>query len=334
MPASALSPEESAGERDDRLAMVELAVEAGADDPYEYRMGVRDAVAAARWGAAADAGDAQILELLRTAGQLAAAVATSIAGDEPTQLPISGRLRAVPPGLPPEAQTGAQWAEAIWAATVAGDAASATTLARRQVDAHEGPAGEAELAQAVAALWRGERAGPHLIAALRASDPESASGAERDRRLDETTPAIAVFRHVLDGTDEEVRDALRFAADAFAKFWDDRARRTDPGRAVSLPLSGLARIAIETGRSLGDLPARVIAAQPIGPVLLCPVCASPFDPLEPSCRWCHTDLSRDAPLETSLGAHLIATAAPCPVCAHPNRDDALRCWNCHSSLHQ
>src|SRR5690242_16642027 len=118
--------------------MVELAVEAGADDPYEYRMGVRDAVAAARWAAAADPDDVRIIELLRTAGQLAAAVATSVASDEPSQLPISGRLRTVPPGLPPEAQTDAQWAEAIWAATTAGDAASATTLARRPADAHEG----------------------------------------------------------------------------------------------------------------------------------------------------------------------------------------------------
>lgn len=338
MAVSALSPEDSAQERDDRLHMVDLAVDAGADNPYEYRLGALDAIDTARWAAAADPMDLRIVELLHTAAQLAAAVMTSTIAHEDTHLPIRGELRRVAPGLPPQALTAAQWAEAIWAATAAADAYSAVRLARIEstTDVAEAPAGEVELAHAIAAYWRGDPVGPRLIAALQASDPDAAKGAEADRRLDVTTPAVAVFRHLLGNDDDALHAAIEAAGSAFAKYWDVSARRTKPGRALALPLSGLLRLAAETGRAPSQPPdgvpvAVVQAARAV--LVLCPVCASPFDVAENDCSWCGADLGRDAPLEQAVREYLDTDSMPCPTCTSTNRVTALRCWNCSSSLH-
>jgi hypothetical protein len=337
MAVSALSAEESARERDDYLGIVNLSVEAGPRDAYEYRLGAFHAITGARWAAAADPGDPVVVELLRTAGQLGAAVMTSTVSDTAVALPIRGRRQEVPPGLPAASLTAQQWGEALWAATAASDAPSAVRLARLEstVDAPGAPAGEVELARAVAAWWRGDRAGPHLIQALQDSDPDAATGAESDRRLDQTTPAVAVFRHLLADDDAALAASVVAAGEAHARFWSERSRRTKAGRALSLPLSGLVRLSVEAGRFAGEPPAgvpkAVVAPQPTA-LTLCPVCASPFDEVQATCVWCGTDLTADAPLEQRLDAFLEEQAGPCPVCARPNRVTALRCWNCSSSL--
>jgi len=338
MAVSALSPDDAASERDDRLEMVDLAVDAGATNPYEYRLGALDSIDTARWAAAADPDDPRIVDLLRTAGELAAAVMTSTVSDKETTLPIRAQLRVVPSGLPPESLTATQWAEGIWAATAAADAPSAVRLARIRstVEQVAAPAGEVELAQAVAALWTGENVGQHLIAALQSSDPDAASGAERDRRLDVTTPAAAVFRHLLGDDDEALRASVDAAGDAFANYWNASVRKTQPGRALALPLSGLVRLAYEFERPIGDPPAGVppaILVRGRATLTLCPVCASPFHQgVETECGWCGTDLTQDAPLERTLSDYLDDDARACPACERTNRVTALRCWKCSTSL--
>jgi hypothetical protein len=339
MAPSALSPQESAQQRDAYRQMVDHAVDAGARDVYEYRLGAFDAVNAARWTAAVDPHDPSVVDALRTAGQFGAAVMTSIGATSASHRPIRGRLRVVPPGLPPEAFTARQWADALWAATAAGDAASAVRLARLRSDvgAADGPAGEVDLARAVAAWWRGERVAPHLIAALRAAN------ADDDDAAGVVAAVAAVFRYLLDeddggndgGDDAALRHAVSDAGEEHARYWDAPRRRTDPGRALSLPLSGLLRLAVEQGRRTGAAPPGVptagLAAGPTTAVL-CPVCASPFDAAESECGWCGTGLTRDAPLDQRLADLLADASRPCPVCERVNRVTALRCWNCHSSL--
>jgi hypothetical protein len=298
-------------------------------------MGAGDALAAARWAAAADPDDPLVPALLRMAAQLAVAVITSITSSELRRLPVDGELRDVPPGLPPTAMTSGRWAECLWAAT--GDAASALRLARAGLDRFpdDAPAGEAQLAAAMAAWWRAEEVGPHLIAALEASDPDAASGAERDRRLDLTTPAVGVLRWLLDRDEAALGRAFADAQASFRSYWDAPSRRDSPEGVLSLPLSGLARVAGELGRPVDPQPRVVPPAvlRDVGDeITACPVCATPFGQDERSCWWCGTDLAADAPLGMTVGELLATPGRPCPACGEINRVTALRCWRCSASL--
>lgn len=324
-------------ERDSYMPMVTLAVRAGTRDPYEYRMGIRDAIQAARWAAAADPTDPRILTLLRTAGELAAAVIASISSTTARQLPIAGELRNVPFGLPPQAITTSMWADCLWAATAVGDAATATRLAHAEVGsfADDIAAGELDLAKAMAGWWRAEPVGPHLVAALQASDPAEARGDERDRRLDIIAPAVAVMRQLLDSDSSALRRAISAAETSFGVYWAHPSRSSQTEGIMSLPLSGLSRLAAEFGLpvkpSLRVVPAALMVGAGAG-ITLCPVCASPFASSEKTCWWCATEFVLDAALSDSVGGMLSAPSRPCQNCGMVNRAMALRCWNCRASL--
>lgn len=325
----------AAEERDHQRRFAEGAIEAGARSVVEYSAGFHDALTTARWAAAADPDDQVIVRMLRLAGQFGAIVSRSVRAGAAFVAPLDGALRSVAPGLPAELLAATDWAEVLWAATAAADAPSAVRLARDG----SGPRADAvapgdhELATAVASWWRGDSVGPHLIAALRAADPDTASGAEQDRRLDLVTPAVAAFRDLVDPSRGPLD--LTGAVESYAGYWTTGSRASDPQGALSLPLAGLSRLAVELGQP-GPTPGRGVPAAVLSPdpvaVLLCPVCASPFEPSETTCSWCDTDLRADAPLQTTLGTFLREDVAGCPSCGEPNRVSALRCWKCRASL--
>jgi len=326
--------ERAARERDDYFEITELAVDAGGSDPYEYRMGARDAVLAARWAAAADPSDTRIGSALRLAGELTVAVLTSIRSDGETSLEIGGSIRPVVPGLPAEALSGEQWANGLWAATAAGDAASAVRLAvLREAPPGESHEDESLLAAALATWWRnGSDLGSRLIDALVATDPDGR--ADGDRLLEIAVPLIRVFRHLFADDDEALMAAISDAAARHRAFHRASSGVDRPEQYLSLPLTGLVVLARELSRAVPPdidvVPDGVLRSS--RSQIACAVCGQPLKSAEVVCHWCDADTTVDAPLETSIGELAAGSPTRCPTCSTENRATALRCYSCSASL--
>ncbi len=294
------------------------------------------AVTAAQWSASPGGDASRILPLLRTAAELTYALAVSASPARDRNVPVQGRLREVAPGAPPEDLTSLRWSEALWAATVAGDAATAVRLARIDTAAlpRDAAPGAAELAATMAAWWRGEAIVPPLLAALEATAPGRLSGADLDHALDVVTPAIAVLRQLASSDDEALAAAVARAVELHRDYWAESPRDGGPEGNLSLPLAGLARVACEFGRPASTyhlaVPDALLEAR--AEVTGCPVCAEPFSAGELTCRCCSASLADDAALASSVGRLLTETSQACPACGRTCRAQATRCAGCSTQL--
>ncbi|MEV5967205.1 hypothetical protein AB0L70_35880 [Kribbella sp. NPDC051952] len=328
----AVDHEHAASERDYYLARVGDAFGGARPDARIVRTATLDALDAARWAAGADGDDGRISSALRDAGQLGVALLQSVRG-EVAGVPFRGTLASVPVGLPADGFHAGLWAETLLAATAAQDAASAVRLSRVRFDAFTpgGWPGQAEIAAAVATVWAGDGdIGSHLVAALERTDPERLPGDQANAALDLVVPQAAVLEAL--AGDRPIDPPLQDGANRFVRYWaarDDAA----PENLLSVPLSGLAVLgelltgAAVTGHAV--IPPAVVAREG-GSILACPACAEPFDPAQPECAWCDTDLTADAPLEVPLSQWLSARREPCPNCAVLVHPQALRCWSCQT----
>lgn len=329
-----VDPAHAAGERDAYGSMVDLASKAGEHDPYELRMGARDALNAARWATAANAADSTITSYLALAGQFVVAVHASVT-DNHLPVPLAGRLMPVRAGLPGGALTTGTWADAIWAATCALDVPTALRIAGIETGSlvDDAPAGELELGRALAGLWNGDgTVGAHLIAALEATDPSMLGDADLDRALDLVVPTVSLFQQLAGNRDAEaINDALREAVERFVAYWASEGGQ-DPEGFLALRLSGLAVLASQLGVDIAVsspvLPTAVMHRSP-AMLVLCAVCAQPYDVLQERCAWCGANLAADAPLESPLGAWIASARTPCDACGVLRHPLAVRCINGH-----
>jgi hypothetical protein len=330
----AVDPEYAASERDYYIGHLDDWLNRQ-PDALELRMVMFDALNAARWANAADGTDERIVELLRTAGQLGVALLESLRGHA-IDVPVRDGLLRVPLDLPADGYTSASWADTLFAATAASDAASAVRLSRVRTFAFTpaGPAGLTELASALASAWTGDgQVSSHLVASLEQTDPKDLPESEVDAALDLVVPAAAVFQAII-GADTGAADVdreLAKGAELFAKFWAGE----QPEVLMSVRLTGLAALAhelrIPTSVAHPVLP-EVIMNRPPTTALGCPVCTEPFDKAQHECAWCGTNLTADAPLELSLGEWLTAARKPCHNCGSLTHAEALRCWLCGERL--
>ena len=326
---------DAATQRERHLGLLDIEIAGVAADPTALIRASEHALTAARWAVKTDEQDRRVVALLRLTAELTNAAAVSSASTEPGQQEIRGALVVLPPGLARDGLTTRRWIDGLWAATAAGDASTARRLARLDLSVYRQDTvpGEFEMTQAMAAWWRSEEIGPFLIAALERSDPDSLAPDDIDFSLDVIAPTVAFFRRLADRDDAALNQSLIEASAAFAEYWS-RAGANDPCSALSLPLSGLSRVAVELGRVIRAIPGAVPPAilESSGPVLCCPVCDQPFGDAEISCSWCGTDLTVDAPLEVSLDQLLEDPGQSCPHCGQTCPRTALRCWNCGTTL--
>jgi len=320
--------------RDEHIGRLERALAANRMGGPEMAAVFQAALQAARWTMRVDSADPSIVELLRTVGEAADAMAVVATAREPRVISLRGSLTTVSPGSS-TLLDGLTWAIGLWAATASGDSAVAVRLARAQITgASAAVPGEFNLAAAMGAWWTGRSIGPPLIEALRSTDPQTSTGFVRDYGLNVVAPAVAVIRELAGGRDGAFFDAFRDAQTLFGSFWFAEGRGDASDGFLSLPLAGLAQVARSFGLTVHASSQAVPAAVLDVPVttLCCAVCYQPFKDSEATCQWCAADLGADAPIETTIGQLLGQPSQPCPVCGQPCRLNALWCWNCTTSL--
>ncbi len=325
----------AAQSRRHHLEMSDLALDAGPSDPYEYRLGMFDALAAARWSALLDPGDRTIAQQLTRAGRFTVATAMSLAASDDAVVAIDGAARAVRSGLPDGALTTEQLANGLWAATAVGDARAAVYLSTFDwaLLVPDAPVAIMPMADTLAAVWsQPSVAAARLISALEATVPSAASPGEADRLLSIIVPALRVVDRLLEHDRDGIAREIESAATEHLRYWAN-ASHPELG-AVSLELSGLATVARGHGvnvRAIGGvIPSG--AVPPDGMVVLgCPACAHPVDELEPACWRCGFALGEDALLEDPFDPLGVSWFA-CGSCGRSNLAGALRCGSCATTI--
>jgi len=223
--------------RDEHIGRLERALAANRMGGPEMAAVFQAALQAARWTMRVDSADPSIVELLRTVGEAADAMAVVATAREPRVISLRGSLL-----------DGLTWAIGLWAATASGDSAVAVRLARAQITgASAAVPGEFNLAAAMGAWWTGRSIGPPLIEALRSTDPQTSTGFVRDYGLNVVAPAVAVIRELAGGRDGAFFDAFRDAQTLFGSFWSAEGRGDASDGFLSLPLAGLAQVARSFG---------------------------------------------------------------------------------------
>ena len=320
-------PELAARERDFYRERVDAVFTGPEPQAWEARKGALDAAFAAGWAAGADPRDPGIVASLRDIAQLGVVMLESLRG-RADGAPYRGAVVPVPLGLTPGEFDAGQWSTCLFAATAAQDAASAVRLSRVRFDAfvRGGPAGQAELAQALTAVWVGDGdVGGAVVAALERTDPSGLTDEQTDAALALVVPQAAVLDELARGSAPSA--TLADAAEKYAAYWAGQ----EPELLLAVELCGLTVLSRLLGHPAdvhaAPLASAVVDADP-ATITACPVCAEPFDAAEQRCHWCATDLTADAPLELTLDRWLQEPRRPCGSCSSLVHAQALRCWSC------